>query len=374
MTNSGKNDISWETWYSRQIILREIGKEGQKKLQKARVAIAGVGGLGTWIAELCTRMGVGFIRVIDRDIVEPTNLHRTALFNASHVDLPKAEVAAEVLSTLNPHVKVEASTANIDETTMDDLFSDADLIIDGLDNFRARRVLNQASRKYEIPLVFGGALGTSGNVTTFSGKPKDPCLECLYGAVNDENLPTCETMGVHPAILSIIASIQVAEASALLIKGQGNFIGRLLFVDLTRMNFDVVEYKQSTHCPLCNPEAAPPKEARTLVQSIQEETTHREDHLPLGQVTELCGTNNFAVRPKKRIYINVEESLKKLRHLYPNIRRLGRLGLKFQVNDGMVDVFLFHRGNATIRGPLSPKEVSKLYHDIMKHVIYEEAK
>ncbi len=375
MNDDGNRQIPWETWYSRQIILRDIGVNGQKKLKEARIAIAGVGGLGTWIAESCARMGFGFIRLIDRDIVEPTNLHRTALFKPTHVDLPKAEVAAEILSELNPHVKVEASTANIDETTMEDLFGDVHLIIDGLDNFRARRVLNEISRMRGIPLIFGGALGTSGNVTTFSGKEEDPCLECLYGSVNDEDLPTCETMGVHPSILSIISSIQVAEASTLIIKGKGHFIGKLLFVDLARMSFDLVHYKKSPHCPRCNPQqvaAMRTSPTASTASVIQEEETISGMSSQIGQVTELCGTNNFAVRPKEKIYIDVIASMEKLRRKYPNIQRLGKLGMKLQLNDGKVEIFLFHRGNATIRGPLTIKEASNLYHELMKDVVYKK--
>ncbi len=373
MTGRGNDRISWETWYSRQIILREIGRTGQEKLSQSRIAIAGVGGLGTWSAELCARMGFGFIRVIDRDIVEPTNLHRTSLFDRSHVDMPKAEVVAEVLSRLNPHVRIEASTANIDETTREDLFDDVDLIIDGLDNFRARKVLNEASRLHEIPLIFGGALGMSGNVTSFTGKPTDPCLSCLYGTIDDSSLPTCETVGVHPAILSIIASIQVAEASKFAITHQGNLVRRLLFVDLTRMSFDSVEYKQSSHCLICNQRASKELEAERHDTGSELEAFRREGHGLLGKVTELCGTNNFAVRPNKRIYIDVPKSMEKLRLVYPNIRRLGKLGLKIHLNEEDVDIFLFHRGNATIRGPITLKQASKLYDALMQHVTYREA-
>src|SRR3954470_4324651 len=163
--------------YSRQVRVLGIGKAGQERIGKSRVTVCGCGALGTVLANHLVRAGVGFIRIVDRDFVEPSNLQRQVLFDESDVanNMPKSEAAAIKLRQINSGVTVEPVVADIDRTNIEDLCRDADMILDGSDNFEVRYLINDVSVKHHKPWVYGGAVGSQGmSMTIIPGET--PCL------------------------------------------------------------------------------------------------------------------------------------------------------------------------------------------------------
>ena len=187
--------------YSRLKILPSIGSIGQEAIFKAKVGVFGLGGLGSWSSLLLAQMGVGFLRIIDRDVVEVSNLSRTPIYTLESVDLPKAEQAAIFLQKINPRAIIEEKTTNIDETTIESLVNGLDIVIDGLDNVSTRLIVNNECKKRGIPYIFAGAIGISANISTFVYKQNQPCLNCIFEMVSDDDLEKCDILGVHSALL-----------------------------------------------------------------------------------------------------------------------------------------------------------------------------
>src|SRR5262245_59960360 len=204
--------------YSRQMRFPGIGKAGQEKLLASRVTLCGCGALGTVLANVLVRAGVGFVRIVDRDFVEPSNLQRQVLFDESDVanNLPKAEAAATKLRQINSSVAVEPVVADIDRTNIEELCRDADVILDGSDNFEVRYLINDVAVKHGKPWVYGGAVGSQGmSMTVIPGET--PCLRCVFEAApNPGDVGTCETAGVLAPTVNIVASYQATEAIKLL--------------------------------------------------------------------------------------------------------------------------------------------------------------
>src|SRR5688572_18330081 len=204
--------------YSRQVRVPGIGKAGQDRILASRVTLCGVGALGTVLANTLVRAGVGFIRVIDRDFVEPSNLQRQVLFDESDVEsnLPKAEAAAIKMRQINSSVTVEPVVADINRTNIEGFCADADLILDGSDNFEIRYLINDVAIKHGKPWVYGGAVGSQGMTMTII-PDETPCLRCVFEAAPAPGeTGTCETAGVLAPAVSIVASYQATEAIKLL--------------------------------------------------------------------------------------------------------------------------------------------------------------
>ena len=193
-------------FYSRQIMLDEVGYKGQLKLKKSKACIVGLGGLGSTIATELAAMGVGHLRLVDFDVVEESNLQRQHLYNFDVIGFPKVEAATMRLKKLNPYVNLEPLPLAFNMDNADEILSGMDVVVDGLDNMNTRYAVNRACVKRGIPYVFGSAISTYGNTSTII--PQDTaCLECFYGRLDDNRLPTCGTLGVHPSVIGVIASI-----------------------------------------------------------------------------------------------------------------------------------------------------------------------
>src|SRR6516165_11589817 len=219
--------------YSRQIRFPGIGEDGQRRLLDARVTLCGCGALGTVLANALVRAGVGHLRLVDRDFIETNNLQRQVLFDEHDVaeNLPKAEAAARKLGAINSSVHVEPVVTDIDHTNIVELVRDADVILDGTDNFEIRYLINDAAVKLEKPWVYGGCVGSHGQTMTIL-PGETPCLRCVIEAAPAPGeAATCETAGVLGPIVNIIASYQVAEAFKIL-TGRREQINRdLIYVD-----------------------------------------------------------------------------------------------------------------------------------------------
>src|SRR5271166_1342701 len=204
--------------YSRQMRFYGIAEAGQRKLADAHVTLCGCGALGTVVANALVRAGVGHLRLIDRDFIETSNLQRQILFDEKDVaeNLPKAEAAARKLRTVNSSVAIEPVVTDIDRTNIEELCKDADVILDGTDNFEVRYLINDVAVKLGKPWVYGGSIGSHGQTMTIL--PGDtPCLRCVFEAAPAPGeAATCETAGVLAPIVNIVASYQVTEAFKIL--------------------------------------------------------------------------------------------------------------------------------------------------------------
>ncbi|MFA5364830.1 MAG: HesA/MoeB/ThiF family protein [Candidatus Bathyarchaeia archaeon] len=237
-------------YYSRQVNLRELGLDGQLRLKNSRVCVLGVGGLGSCVAVQLAGLGVGFVRIVDKDVVDVTNLHRQHLYCVEDVGQLKVEVAAKRLRGLNPFITVEPLNLSVDSTTVEALIKDVDVVVDGLDSMAARYEVNRACIKFGVPYVFGAAVGTSGNLSTVV-PTKTACLECFYGGLDDSKLHKCDEVGVHPSVVKIIASLEVSEAVRLLTGREPCLVNKLLYVDLDQLEFSTVQVAKAAFCSVC---------------------------------------------------------------------------------------------------------------------------
>lgn len=238
--------------YSRQILFSGIGEEGQLKLLKSKVAIVGVGALGTVCANHLVRSGVGYIRLIDRDVVELSNLQRQSLFNEEDVkqNLPKAVAARKRLNNINSTVTVDASITDLNLDNAEELLAGFDVIIDGTDNFMTRYLINDVSVKYGIPWVHGAAVSSRGMFAVI--KPGiTPCYRCLFPQVPAGRGETCDTIGVLSPITDIIGSFQAMEAIKLLLGATTSTnLEQIDIWDTSFFSMDTSEGK-NPQCPAC---------------------------------------------------------------------------------------------------------------------------
>src|SRR5438309_4719789 len=226
-------EISLER-YSRQMRFYGIGEAGQRKLLDSHVTLCGCGALGTVLANVLVRAGAGHVRIVDRDFIETHNLQRQVLFDEHDVaeNLPKAEAAARKLGAINSCVHVEPVVTDIDRTNILDLCHDADLILDGTDNFEVRYLINDVAVKLTKPWVYGGSIGSHGQTMTIL-PGQTPCLRCVFEAAPSAGeAGTCETAGVLAPVVNIVASFQATEALKIL-AGRNEAVSRdLIYVDV----------------------------------------------------------------------------------------------------------------------------------------------
>jgi molybdopterin/thiamine biosynthesis adenylyltransferase len=242
--------------YSRQTRFAPIGESGQQRLADARVLLIGLGALGTVAADQLVRSGIGFLRVVDRDFVELSNLQRQSLFDEDDIgkNLPKAVAAEAKLRRINSSVQVEAKVDDVNPTNIEDYIADVDLVLDALDNFETRFVINDACAKHQKPWIYTAAVGSYGLVMPVI-PGTTPCLRCLLGNLPAPGTsPTCETAGVIAPITHIIASMQVGEALKFLTGNLDADAVRLTAYDVWSHRFqriDVGKESMAT-CPVCS--------------------------------------------------------------------------------------------------------------------------
>lgn len=254
--------------YHRQMLLPGFGEQGQRRLGDATVLVLGCGALGSVAADLLSRAGIGHLVIVDRDVVELTNLQRQVLFDEADVaaGMPKAEAAKRHIAKTNSNVRVTAAVDDINHASISRFADGASLLIDGLDNFETRYLANDVAVRFGIPYVYGAAVGTTGmafpvlphgdgSLPWEAGGFATPCFRCLFEeAPPPGSSPTCDTVGVLASIVGIVANYQVSEALKIL-TGQYDRVSRtLLQVDLSGGEFQQLStagvYEQGD-CPCC---------------------------------------------------------------------------------------------------------------------------
>ncbi len=304
--------------YSRQVVLADIGYDGQLKLRNARVCLVGVGGLGSPVALKLVGMGIGFLRVVDRDIVSRSDLHRQYLYDADSIGMPKVEVLFKKLSRLNPDVTLDPVPESLNSINAEDLLKGMDVVIDGLDRPEPRYLINRICNQLKIPYIFGAAIEAFGNVSTIL-PGQTFCLECFMPGLQDEDLPACGVVGVHPSVLGIVSSVQVSEAVRVLTGKEPKLYNKLLYVDLREFEFNILDIPMLESCKVCGikPEGAP----QAVEDRFFEETCARD------------GRRNFVISPKKRLDLDLHRLAVIIEKQGLGIKTSGRLGITFEKSD-----------------------------------------
>ncbi|MBW1997000.1 MAG: HesA/MoeB/ThiF family protein [Deltaproteobacteria bacterium] len=307
------SDAELET-YARQIVLEDIGYDGQLRLRNARACIIGMGGLGTLISLKMVGMGIGYLRMVDRDIVSRSDLHRQHLYDVDSVGQPKVEVAARKLGRLNPDVELDPCPESLNSINAEELIKDMDVVLDGLDRPEPRYIVNRTCNKFNVPYVFGAAIQTLGNTTTII-PGKSLCLECFMPGLTEDDLPKCGVVGVHPSSLGIITAVQAYEAARVVMGKEPLLLNELLYVDLGDMKFNTLKLKAREDCPVCGPR--PKGSPEPIRDKFYEETCARD------------GRRNFVLTPKNRIEIDIRRVEGIINQKGYTVKTRGSLGLTF---------------------------------------------
>jgi molybdopterin-synthase adenylyltransferase len=240
--------------YSRQVLFRGVGEEGQRKLLTSRVLIVGAGALGAAHAEALCRAGVGRLLIVDRDFVESSNLQRQTMFTESDAEqrLPKAIAAANHLREINSDVEIDPHVADVNHSNIEQFLTGCDVVLDGTDNFATRYLINDACVKHETNWIYGAAVGSYG--VTMTIKPHEtPCLRCVFEeAPPAASAPTCDTAGVIMPIISIVSAVQVAEAIKLLTTNTSALHRSLMQFDVWQNQWRQIKLTTpNPDCPTC---------------------------------------------------------------------------------------------------------------------------
>lgn len=273
-------------YYSRQTVLTELGARGQQKLRDSKVAVIGLGGLGSVSALYLALAGVGKLTLVDQDTVEINNLHRQVLYSLSDIRYPKVEAAERRIKLINPEVSVNAVPENLRSENVASVLEGADCVVDGLDNMQSRYVINKYCADRQLAFIFGGAIGMEGNVATLK-VPETPCLECILPGLDDTNLPTCDTRGVLGATTGIIGAIQAMEAIKAVCQIEPQSRGRLMVFDFAQSENRTISLRIRPDCPICQ---------------IKEK---RAPSYPT-KLAWLCGSNTANVNPEEPLSLDLE--------------------------------------------------------------------
>ncbi|MGH8072737.1 MAG: molybdopterin-synthase adenylyltransferase MoeB [Lysobacter sp.] len=259
---AGDVDLDFHDRYSRHLRLPEVGETGQRKLQQARVAIVGAGGLGSPAAYYLAAAGVGTLVLADDDLVERSNLQRQILHTEARIGVSKVESARTALSALNPTIDVRSFPERIGSDNVERLIADADVVLDGADNFAARYLLNDACVKLGKPLVYGAVLRFTGQVSVFdAGRHRGaaPCYRCLFPEPpSPEDAPNCSDAGVLGVLPGVIGMLQATEVIKLILGIGEPLAGRLLHFDALAMRFRETRVQPDPACVVCAPGTAFP--------------------------------------------------------------------------------------------------------------------
>jgi adenylyltransferase/sulfurtransferase len=347
---AGGSDLSEKELdrFSRQVMLEQIGYQGQLKLKNAVACVVGVGGLGNPITTRLAAMGVGKIRIVDRDVIELSNLHRQTMFDEDDIGQVKVEVAAKKLKKINPEVEIEALPISINDYTAVDVIDGCDVVVDALDSVNARYSLNKACVEKNIPFVTGAAVGVTGQVFTVLPK-KTACYNCLFPTLDEESMPTCSIEGVHPSILSVVGGLEVHEAVDILIGKIPKSSEKFLSIDLENLEFSSVKMFKQDECSVCGSGKKP--------EQVKEEFI----------LEELCGRNRgkrtFSITPTSEVYLDVDGMTVIAKEKGFSVENQGDLGLSMRTND--ISISFMKRGSAVVVGTDDETEAVALYKQLL---------
>ena len=318
--------------YSRQILFQEIGKSGQEKLQNSRVLLVGCGALGASHAEILARAGVGFLRIVDRDFVEFSNLQRQTLFSERDAKerIPKAIAAKNRIAEINSEIEVEAIVADVNNSNIESFVEGVDLILDGTDNFQIRYLINDACVKHSKTWIYGAAVSSYG--TTMTILPNEtPCLRCIFEEMPPAgSAPTCDTAGVIQPIITSISAIQTTEALKILTGNFDNLHKSLIQIDVWQNDWRKIKLgKPNADCKTCG---------KRNFEFLEAEN--------MDFFTTLCGRDAVQIQPQNAAEIDLPKLAEKLKNT--GEIKLNEYLLRLRVED--YELTVFKDARAIIRG------------------------
>lgn len=328
--------------YSRQVLFAGIGEEGQRRLLASSAVIVGCGAIGAAAAGLLVRAGVGHVRILDRDFVEPSNLQRQTLFDEddARTAIPKAVAAQRKLRAINSSVAVEGLVADLNPRNAEELLTGFDLILDGTDNFETRFLINDFAVQSTVPWIYAAAVASYGvTMTVLPGLT--PCLACLLeSSANGHGLEeTCDTIGVIGPIVNLIASLEVAEALKLLAGRKQSLHGRLISCDVWTGHFQSIRVAQNPACRACS---------RRDFSYLQGQA---QPHITL------CGRDSVQIHERGRT-LNLKALQARLAPTVSDVRHNEFL-LSFRVDPYQMTIFA--DGRAILKGTKDPAVARSLY-------------
>lgn len=345
-SESNPPDASWQR-YSRQMLFAPIGEAGQRKLSTSNVTLIGCGALGSVLADILVRAGVGRIRICDRDFVEYDNLQRQVLFDENDVTdgLPKAEAAHRKLARINSQVQIEAVVTDVNPANVETFVAGADLILDGTDNFETRYLINDVAVKSGSPWVYGAAVAETGLCLPIL-PGETPCLRCLFeDAPPPEMSPTCDTVGVLGPLIHQVAGTQAVEALKIL-TGHREAVNRhLVSIDAWSgrvTNVNVAGVRDRSDCICCK--------------------RHRYEYLSgdrIGSATNLCGRDAVQVNRKGDRPVDLAALAEKLKSVADGQVRANAYLVKVRIGEHELTVFA--DGRAIIQGTRDPDAAKVVY-------------
>jgi molybdopterin/thiamine biosynthesis adenylyltransferase len=315
-----------ENRYSRQILLPEIGSKGQKAIGESNAVVIGCGALGTHALSFLVRAGVGRVRVVDRDIVEESNLQRQTLFSEGDVGRAKAKVAEERLRAVNSEIEIRGDVLDLNYANIQSVIRRATVVLDATDNMDTRFLVNDACIKLGIPWIYAGAVGTSGMVMPVV--PRGPCLRCVFPTPPQPGeLATCDTVGIVNTLPAIVAALETTEAFKIMVGMEPT--KELAFIDVWLGDLQRIKVTKNPECECCG---------RKNFEYLQAKTRKL--------VISLCGRNAVQIVPARPLKGDLEPLAKKL-------SKLGRTKmvdglLKFDAKD--VELTIFPDGRTIVGG------------------------
>ncbi|MGA3194670.1 MAG: ThiF family adenylyltransferase [Terriglobales bacterium] len=326
--------------YSRQILFKQIGAEGQDKLSRGRIVIVGCGATGSVLASLLARAGVGMIRILDRDYVEASNLQRQTLFdeNDARESLPKAIAAARQIGRFNSQINIEPKVADLVPENIDSLLGQVDLILDGTDNFETRYLINDYALKNSVPWIYAAAVGSY--AVTMNVLPGETaCLACIFPGSPRGNIETCETAGILNSAVNLVASLAATEALKFLVGDRSKIRRTVLSWDVwNNEQAEVAAGSARARCQVCG--------EREFIHLAGEGRPH----------ITLCGRNSVQIHERERPVDFAEISARLQPH---GSVRHNSFVLKFWRDP--YEITLFPDGRAIVKGTTEPAIARSLY-------------
>ena len=327
--------------YIRQETFQGVGKEGQEKLRASKVAVIGLGALGSMAANNLARAGVGFIRLIDRDVVEISNLQRQMLYTEEDVrsGIPKAGAAKAHLEAINSENRYEAVVTDVNSSTIDALIEDVDLVLDGTDNFEVRFLMSEACLHHKKNWIYGGTRGSIGMTKNFIYGKDRPCLRCMMSYDGAKHMPTCATEGILNATTAILASLETNEAVKILV-GSDRVREEMLYFDLWYNQSRKIPVVKNEECPVCG--------------YGQYSFYGKNSGM---QAAALCGRDSVQVVPAEEAAIDFAAFAEKLKPF--GSVTVNAFTLDF--DDGTYGVKLFKNGRAIIKNVKDENRAKSIY-------------
>jgi adenylyltransferase/sulfurtransferase len=318
--------------YSRQILFSEIGRQGQEKLLNSRVLLVGCGALGAAHAETLARGGVGFLRIVDRDFVEFTNLQRQTLYSESDARerLPKAIAARKRITEINSEIEVEAIVADVNHSNIEGFVKDCDLVMDGTDNFQIRYLINDACVKLSKSWIYGAAVSAYGATMTVIPQ-ETPCLRCIFEEMPGAGTaPTCDTAGVIQPIITSVSAIQTTEALKILTGNFERLHKSLIQIDVWQNDWRKIKLgKPNADCKTCG---------RRNFEFLDAESAEFS--------AVLCGRDAVQIQPPQPNEIDLNNLKEKLKNL-GDVKQNEYL-LRLTIED--FELTVFRDARAIVRG------------------------